>query len=366
MGSGGTEEPWYPNEQDIGIDEGTRRRLASFLLDESIDLPDSKRVWTENRLAYCTEEKLLAYGRWLCAVCQIETGDSETFSAELFTRASKLNLGPSRAMVDREERFGSFSEYKRRLELKPRNPFRDWSKQRMVAEGAKFSAIYGRLSEEKLDELSRDGAFPGIFIIKDRFGNLRTFHEYVGTPSFRHAEDADYIAWGVAVKLQNPGVKLDWRVFEVLSRRKVGPSSWPIYRRFVDPENFWHLVDIAHEDAEFKKLLLMEAQDTEISRLIEAGTLPPVLVSGPANPRTRLVAALYQIRESLDLHIPPKAMSRIALKQNGDEAVLAMVRADQNTTVALIEIEAGRLGVDQFIWSYERFANADLLMRTAA
>jgi hypothetical protein len=358
-----TEGLYYPGPGDLGVDEGTRARLASLLLDESVVLPASSR---DNRLNYrqWSTEDTIAYGRWLSALVEPETGGSHAPSQKMITRASKLDLGPSQCVIIGNEAIGSISEFQRLIGTVPNRPFGEWTKEDYRSKGKEIAYRHGgRPGREVFNQLSRQGVFPGNVAIIKRFGTISNFYEQIGYPNARGWTEADYLDWGVAVFIQNPELKLTAAAITQLSKRGVGPSERSIREYFggIIPFREAVLTDYEYriESQERDKRELIDRMKTAV----EKDEVPTSLFDELPEDQHGRAYALYVLAQKFMGNSRPADLKAIAVMNSSDNAARSIAR-QSNSSVGRVEITAQEMGLYDIIWPMYRFQNVDLSLET--
>lgn len=352
---------WYPNEADIGIDEGTRARLATTILDFSIHIPPSGRPNTVNYNQW-DKESATAYGQWLCAVLGYSQETTGPPNEEMFSRASKLGLGPSYTTLVRIEGIDNFPNYQRLIDFIPKRGFGDWTKADYIREGLRLTQEHGRLTGRKLDELYRQGLFPAKLATKNRFGSLRNFHELTGKPSTKGWMEDDHIDWGIAVLDQNPNIVITTSVLEKLSARKVGPSDLTVRNMFGGIQEFRERVIVEREERQKEEYDRARERRAEIKLALENDELPEGLLTDVTEDEQSRVYGLYKVAVALVPDVEPARVLKVVRADDPEEAAVKItkLRPSLDLSVGDIEIQAEDMDLYDDIWPMRRFQNVDL------
>lgn len=346
-----------PNEIRIGdviLDSPAISEMRKLVVDTTIDLPPSGRTAHENK-GKINREKLLDIGRGLLALIETPDEDITLLTETHLSRASKLGLSPS--VTSYVNHVGSVSQLQYEIGCKPQHEFSLWTKEDFVHEGRKLADELDRRPTARFLQ-ANPHRFPSRFIIIKKFGDMATFHELIGRPSFNKSEKEDFMEWGTAVIKQNPNKPfvsiLTKESIEYWSKHGKGPSAWQVGKHFGTVREFRAEVVDRCEDANAinqQKIEKARAYLDEVDLRLDERTekIDPIFLAA----RHKLVKRFAPDLAESKAHI---LVSRYST-QGIAEALI-----DKFGAVDFADVEVAALEMDIFddLWPMYRFQNVDL------
>ena len=317
-----------------------------------------------DEIASWDNQEIIAYGKWLLGMLSSpEDSKQKTLNEGVLRSAWSMGLGPGPWTI--RHRFGSVSQFYAEIGAKNTHRagiFDDWTLEdyvQYVKGVGKATGSRPTLSQLKKRSI-KDPFNPDPVGIYKRFkeiGGIRKLQELAGYPVIDFWNDEDFIDWGVKFMKANDGLSPSARMIAFLSRKKRGPSTYPIQQRFGGVKKYKDLVTEAFIVDKAEKRFSQENKLESISRDLENGSLPTELFKDVEDGQEKIVrAAKYRIAHHL--LGPPFADSMMTISSGKIPFVNGIRKA--NPTVSAGDIESTALFMDAFddIWPMDEYLRA--------
>ena len=300
-----------------------------------------------------TREAIIQTGQWALGMLEQTTGESVTLERIHMNRLYEMGLAPH---WGRQTIFRNMGELRREINSAKgpdRGLFDNWSTHDFASYASRLSKQLSRrptFHDYSLAAKERGG--PGLWVIKQRFGNVGNLNEHAGFPNMRSWDLDDHVTWGVRVMRANEGQTISYGMIEKLSRRRQGPSEYLIAQRFGKWSEYKKLVLERYDEQDRELALEEEAKLATYRAMVESGELPASCETMPGDDLKKFGAQYMLASHLLASRRPDHRSVALAIAAEPPETFITRIRdRSSELTAAHIETEAVILNVHGDIWS---------------